>query len=426
MRGKGKARGGYSRGGGKKATSQPVMRKVDASSLPWAAIPLPLEAQASGGQTEADFLQGLDFDDDDFMGLKEVEGVDVVKQDDGAMSFIVKGSAVAAGAVVQPKKSKKVGGPRDAEAQSSKKAKQTMGEMEDESAAALDRVEDGSDEKGSGGEGAVDGLPKIDWDNMLDGEESEEAAGEGEDGDEEDQITGAGKGQWGNELDVDFNLLAARGEEDGLAFDGEEVPRLAHWEKLNIDLDGRLKRALQSLEFDEPTKIQALALPYALQAPDARDGAASGSRDVVGIAQTGSGKTLSYGLPMLNWIAATEKEDRKIKHVEGQEAEDSEMTRLTGLVLAPTRELALQVSKHLEALIRASSPSAAKVWAHVATLTGGISEEKQRRLVLGHDGLGTDIIVATPGRLWDMCKSVSITFLICDFPFVARLTGSNK
>lgn len=130
----------------------------------------------------------------------------------------------------------------------------------------------------------------------------------------------------------------------------------------------------------------------------------TGARDVVGIAQTGSGKTLAYGLPILQWICENSIEDRQMKLMEGVDDEE-QGTRLAGIILAPTRELALQVSKHLETIIAASSVDEKSKWASVATLTGGISEEKQRRLLLGYNGRGTDIIVATPGRLWDMCKS---------------------
>lgn len=130
----------------------------------------------------------------------------------------------------------------------------------------------------------------------------------------------------------------------------------------------------------------------------------SARRDVVGIAQTGSGKTLAYGLPILQWIAENSLEDRQIRLLEGVD-EEQQGTRLAGLVLAPTRELALQVTKHLEAFVAASSSDDKNRWASIAPLTGGISEEKQRRVVLGYQGRGADIIVATPGRLWDMCKS---------------------
>lgn len=61
------------------------------AGLPWKPVPLPQEALASGGQSEADFFRGLDFDDDDYMGIKEVEGVQVVKGQDGSITLVEEG-----------------------------------------------------------------------------------------------------------------------------------------------------------------------------------------------------------------------------------------------------------------------------------------------------------------------------------------------
>lgn len=174
--------------------------------------------------------------------------------------------------------------------------------------------------------------------------------------------------------------------------------KLPGWNKVDITLHDRLKTSLLALSFLKPTPIQALSLTHAMV------NNTTGARDVVGIAQTGSGKTLAYGLPILQWICENSLEDRRMNLIEGVDKEE-QGTRLAGLVLAPTRELALQVSKHLETIIVASSTDEKSKWASVATLTGGISEEKQRRLLLGYNSRGTDIVVATPGRLWDMCKS---------------------
>lgn len=176
-----------------------------------------------------------------------------------------------------------------------------------------------------------------------------------------------------------------------MLFAGKKLPG---WAKLEIDLHYNLKSALHKLSFTKPTSIQALSLPHAMGAE---------KRDVVGIAQTGSGKTMAYGLPILNWICGCSIEDRQMMLLDGID-EEEQGTRLAALILAPTRELAFQVSDHLEKVIAASSVDEKSRWASVATLTGGISEEKQRRLLHGYKGRGADIIVATPGRLWDMCK----------------------
>ena len=116
----------------------------------------------------------------------------------------------------------------------------------------------------------------------------------------------------------------------------------------------------------EPFAIQARALPDALA-----------GRDVLGRAQTGSGKTLAFGLPMLARLAATPTRRReKAPH---------------GLVLVPTRELALQVAEVLVPLGQSMRLS-------VMTVYGGVALSRQ----IDRLRRGVDIVVATPGRLIDL------------------------
>ena len=79
-------RKGKGQAGKKGATSNG--KGQSSARLPWKPVPLPLEAVASGGQSDADFFQGLNFDDDDYMGIKEVEGVEVLKKDDGTLALV--------------------------------------------------------------------------------------------------------------------------------------------------------------------------------------------------------------------------------------------------------------------------------------------------------------------------------------------------
>lgn len=144
-------------------------------------------------------------------------------------------------------------------------------------------------------------------------------------------------------------------------------------------LNMRIKRALHELGFTNPTNIQSSTLPLAL-------GTDGPPRDVVGIAQTGSGKTLAYGLPVLEYILSAGLDESK-----------DAARPLEALILAPTRELALQVAQHLR-----SVSSAGGNVARVAAVCGGMSEQKQRRVLEQHGG--AHIIVATPGRLWDLLK----------------------
>jgi superfamily II DNA/RNA helicase len=117
-----------------------------------------------------------------------------------------------------------------------------------------------------------------------------------------------------------------------------------------------------------PTAIQARTLPDALA-----------GRDVLGRAQTGSGKTLGFGLPMITRLHAQ------------RGARASLAPR--GLVLVPTRELAQQVADAL-------TPTAGALNLHVATVVGGVSITRQ----IDELRRGVDVLVATPGRLIDLME----------------------
>ncbi|KAJ2933972.1 hypothetical protein H1R20_g3167, partial [Candolleomyces eurysporus] len=171
--------------------------------------------------------------------------------------------------------------------------------------------------------------------------------------------------------------------DDTSSFDFEKL--LPEWQ--SFGLNHRVGNALQAKSFSTPTPIQAAALPPALK-----------GKDVIGVAQTGSGKTLAYGLPMVH-------------HLLNQKRPSSKKRRpLRGLILTPTRELALQVTSHLSEVLKAAepslpaegSPAQKKLPPHVsiAAIVGGMSAQKQRRVL----DRGLDIIVATPGRLWDLVQ----------------------
>src|SRR5690606_33342814 len=121
------------------------------------------------------------------------------------------------------------------------------------------------------------------------------------------------------------------------------------------------KEALATLGFDTPTPIQALAIPKMI------DGI-----DLIGQAQTGTGKTFAYGIPMI------EKTDTSLKKTQG-------------LILCPTRELTMQVYKEMIKLVK-FYPSL-----KVTTIVGGESYDKQFRELAKHP----HIIAATPGRIID-------------------------
>lgn len=198
----------------------------------------------------------------------------------------------------------------------------------------------------------------------------------------------------------------------------------------NLQLANPLYRALAESGFTKPTEIQERALK--LNAPANPDEACESAfaaphaeRDVVGIAQTGSGKTLAYGLPILSHILSRPEPPARAASPAGSDASDSDdsapSSRLAALILCPTRELALQVRQALSTLairtlpLLPASPETDKLapedprrrqkgrLAQVVALTGGMSVDKQKRQLERR----ADIIVATPGRLWDLIGEVS-------------------
>jgi superfamily II DNA/RNA helicase len=145
-----------------------------------------------------------------------------------------------------------------------------------------------------------------------------------------------------------------------------------------LGLPGPVVTALAAQGIDAPFAIQARALPDALA-----------GRDVLGRAQTGSGKTLAFGLPMLTRLAAGT----------GQPAGRPAPGRAPrGLVLVPTRELARQVAEVL-------APLGRPVRVTVTTVYGGAPIGRQ----IDQLRRGTDIVVATPGRLIDLMERHAIT-----------------
>ncbi|MFP5470361.1 MAG: DEAD/DEAH box helicase [Bacteroidia bacterium] len=132
-----------------------------------------------------------------------------------------------------------------------------------------------------------------------------------------------------------------------------------------LGLRTELLKAIQDLGFQSPTPIQEKAIPELLKEP----------RDLVGLAQTGTGKTAAFGLPMLSLLDFNEKHTQ-------------------GLVIAPTRELCLQIcedfksySKHIKG-------------ANMVAIYGGASIDRQA----GEIRRGAQVICATPGRLADMIR----------------------
>ena len=136
-----------------------------------------------------------------------------------------------------------------------------------------------------------------------------------------------------------------------------------------LGLDERLITAISELGYVNPTPIQEQAIPVLL----------SGTKDFVGLAQTGTGKTAAFGLPLLNIISAESKFPQ-------------------ALIVCPTRELCMQIVKEIELFKKHMKG------VHVVAVYGGASITMQIRDLRR----GVQIVVATPGRLIDLIERKAI------------------
>ena len=133
----------------------------------------------------------------------------------------------------------------------------------------------------------------------------------------------------------------------------------------SLGLDAKILLAVQEAGYTEPTPIQTAAIPPILA-----------GHDLIGIAQTGTGKTAAFTLPILTKLAATPAGQRRGTRV---------------LVLAPTRELVVQIQDNVRAYAKHLPVT-------VATVFGGVGEQPQIKALRS----GTDIVIACPGRLLDL------------------------
>ena len=139
----------------------------------------------------------------------------------------------------------------------------------------------------------------------------------------------------------------------------------------NLGIRHDIVNAITDLGFENPTPIQEQAIPVLL----------SGSNDFVGLAQTGTGKTAAFGLPLLELI-------------------DFSSNHPQALVLCPTRELCLQIANDLKNFSKYQQN------AHIVAVYGGASISDQLRQIKR----GVQIVVATPGRMLDIIGRKAIDF----------------
>ncbi len=137
-----------------------------------------------------------------------------------------------------------------------------------------------------------------------------------------------------------------------------------------LGLSEKMLASVEQLGYKEPTPVQTRAIPLVLE-----------GRDIVAAAKTGTGKTAAFALPAIDRIGYSQKEQNpKI------------------LVITPTRELAQQIGEVFSVISRVSQH-------RIATLVGGVSYEPQKARLKK----GTDVVIATPGRLIDLMQQESVS-----------------
>src|SRR6195256_6417760 len=146
-----------------------------------------------------------------------------------------------------------------------------------------------------------------------------------------------------------------------------------------LNLSPQILNAVHDAGYTEPTPIQVAAIPLILA-----------GHDVIGIAQTGTGKTAAFVLPILTRLAASTQNGRR------------RGTRV--LVVAPTRELVVQIEENVRAYAK-------HLPLRMATVFGGVSERPQLEALRS----GVDLVVATPGRLIDLMGQRAANFSALEF-----------
>ncbi|UJR30923.1 hypothetical protein I4U23_018433 [Adineta vaga] len=180
-------------------------------------------------------------------------------------------------------------------------------------------------------------------------------------------------------MDRDWRIFK---EDYNITTRGGNIPHpLRSWEEAGLEKS--ILDVIKLAGYKEPTPIQRQAIPIGLQ-----------NRDVMGIAETGSGKTAAFLIPLLAWIRSLPKVERSVDADNGPYA----------LILAPSRELAQQIEeeavkfgKHLDI--------------NVVSVIGGLSREEQGFKLR----LGCQIVIGTPGRLLDILQNRYLTLQQCTY-----------
>ncbi|CAI4281143.1 CDG_1a_G0003380.mRNA.1.CDS.1 [Saccharomyces cerevisiae] len=273
-----------------------------------------------------------------FYGLEEIDGVDV-KVVDGKVTFVTKKDSK----VLKDSNKEKVG----------------------------DDQESVENESGSDSESEL-----LEFKNLDDIKEGELSAASYSSSDEDEQgnIESSKLTDPSEDVDedVDEDVLKENVFNKDINIDDISPVNLPEWTNL-APLSMTILQSLQNSNFLRPTEIQKKSIPVIMQGVD-----------VMGKASTGSGKTLAYGIPIVEKLISNFSQKNK---------------KPISLIFTPTRELAHQVTDHLKKICE---PVLAKSQYSILSLTGGLSIQKQQRL-LKYDNSG-QIVIATPGRFLELLE----------------------
>lgn len=180
-------------------------------------------------------------------------------------------------------------------------------------------------------------------------------------------------------LDRDWRIFR---EDFNISTKGGRIPPpLRSWKEAPISKE--LLGVIDGLGYESPTPIQRQAIPIGLQ-----------NRDIIGIAETGSGKTAAFVIPLLVWITSLPKIVRESEADQGPYA----------IILAPTRELAQQIEEETQKFAK-------PLEIRTVNVIGGLSREDQGFQLR----LGCEIVIATPGRLIDVLENRYLVLAQCTY-----------
>merc|ERR1719489_628624 len=172
-------------------------------------------------------------------------------------------------------------------------------------------------------------------------------------------------------------------EDFNITTKGGSIPEpIRSWSECE-DLNPSILEVIDNVGYKEPSPIQRQAIPIGLT-----------NRDIIGVAETGSGKTAAFLIPLLEWIMSLPKQTRVEEADQGPYA----------IIMAPTRELAQQIEEE-------SNKFGSDLGIRTVAVIGGLSREDQGFKLR----LGCEVVIATPGRLIDVLENRYLVLSRCTY-----------